>query len=908
MFTATTATESLKKARAAEVQRVLASLDVETATLDVVVPCHNEAPTLATNITKLYEYLGSVYPGRFTIAIADSGSTDGTRRIAEDLADGYPAVRVVTQDVKGRGRALKAAWRSSRADIVMYMDEDLSTDLRHIPELVAPLVDGTAALAVGSRRLLGSDVKRSFKREFISRSYIRLLKLTLGIGVSDAQCGFKALRRDAAEQLLPRIHDDAWFFDTELIVKTERAGYGVAEIPVQWVEDKDSRVNLVRTAVDDLKGIDRVRREQGKWLTGERLALVSLLVFTAGLYLVNLTVSGYANSFYAASVQAATQSWKALFFGSLDAANFITVDKPPVALWLMGLSGRIFGFSSFSMLLPNALAGIATVYLVYKIVRRWFEPSSALLAGLVMALTPVAALMFRFNNPDSFLTLFLTASVYAFVRAIDAVRARSAIGWLSLAGVFTGLAFNTKMMQGLLVLPVLALVYLYAAKPPFLRRLQHLLFAAIPTAIATLWWPVVVALTPAANRPYIGSSTDNNIWNLIFGYNGFGRLLGTGQGMGGGRPGGGFGGGMGQSLGQGGMGVLPGGAGGFGGGPGGGGGMGPGGSGFGGSTGLLRMFNGDFGPNIAWLLPLALVSLGVALWLLRRAPRTDKRRVAFLVWGGWLVLHIIVFSMVSGVIHPYYVVALAPAVAALVGMGLPWLWKAYKQRRPLSFVLPVTVAASAVVACVILGYQSVWPEWVHWVVLLSGLSGAGLLLYNLYQPVKRFVQAGAIASIIALSIGPVGYTFATVRLAHTGSVPTAGPVETALQGSNNEQSQAESTLVSYLLAHQGSAKWIVAVDSANTSAALQILTGQPVMAIGGFNGSDQAITLAGFKQLVSSGQVVYYAVNSGGRSGMRGGGGPGGQGNSEILSWVQSAGTVVDYGGSQYTLYKLSNE
>lgn len=885
----------------AEAAYVLPPLETERATLDVVVPCHNEAQTLAAHIATLHAYLEVTFPGRYVVTIADSASTDTTPQVAQDLVRQYAAVRVVSLAEKGRGRALKAAWRSSKADIVLYMDEDLSTDLTHIPELIAPLLAGTAALSVGSRRLPGANVQRSFKREFISRRYIGLLKRTLGMRVSDAQCGFKAMRRELVERLLPQVHDNAWFFDTELIVKAERAGYGVVDIPVRWVEDTDSRVNLFRTAVDDVKGIDRVRREQGKWLTGERLALISLLICTAGLYLINLTVSGYANSFYAASVQAATQSWKALFFGSLDAANFITVDKPPVAIWIMGLFGRLFGFSSFSMLLPNALAGVATVYLVYKIVRRWFEPDSALLAGLVMALTPVAALMFRFNNPDSFLTLFLTASVYVFVRAMDARRSRSAVGWLSLAGVCTGLAFNTKMIQGLIVLPVLAVVYLYAAKPRFLRRLGHLVWAAIPTVIATLWWPVVVWLVPAANRPYIGSSTDNNIWNLIFGYNGFGRLLGTGQGM----PGGGSGGGMGQALTQGGfgggMGMFPG-AGGAGGGPGG---MGPGGSGFGGSTGILRMFNGDFGPNIGWLLLLALVSLLAALWLLRRAPRTDKRRVAFLVWGGWLLLHIIIFSMVSGVIHPYYVVALAPAVAALVGMGLPWLCKAYTQRRPLSFVLPITVALSAAIACIVLGYQTVWPDWVRWFVVLSGLAGAGLLLHNLYQPMKQVMWAGAALSILALSIGPVGYTFATVHLAHTGSVPTAGPVETALQGSNNEQSQAESALVSYLLAHQGSATWIVAVDSANTSAAIQISTGQPVMAIGGFNGSDQAITLDEFKQLISSGQVVYYAVNSGSRGGM--GGSPGGQGTNTILSWVRSAGTVVNYGGSQYTLYKLTN-
>ena len=298
-------------------------------------------------------------------------------------------------------------------------------------------------------------------------------------------------------KLLPHIKDNAWFFDTELLVKAEYEGYTIHEEPVEWIEDTDSRVNVVKTATDNIKGLSRVRREYSKAGFGEMAAFGGLLAVAAVLYLWNLTINGMANSYYAAAAQAASTDWMAWLFGSLDAANYISVDKPPISMMIMGLFGRIFGFSSWSMLLPHALAGVATVALVYQAVRRWYGAKSGFIAGMVMALTPAAALMFRFNNPDSFLTLFLTASAYAFLWAFDS---KKPVVWLSLAGLFTGLAFNTKMLQGLLVLPVMAVIYLALAKPKFVVRLGHLGIAGIVTAISTFWWSVLVWLTPAANR------------------------------------------------------------------------------------------------------------------------------------------------------------------------------------------------------------------------------------------------------------------------------------------------------------------------------------------------------------------------------------------------------------------------
>ena len=873
--------------------------------IDIVVPVLNEEKILQKSITTLDEYMAKHLPYRYQITIADNGSQDKTLEIAKNLAEKHQSVQVVSLAERGRGRALKQVWQNSPADILTYMDVDLSTSLDDFLPMIQPLVAGEAGVAIGSRLLKDSRTSRGLKREFISRCYNNIIKWTSGTKFSDAQCGFKAIRRDVAAKFLPKIKDNEWFFDTELLIKTERAGVPIYEQPVTWIEDTDSRVKIVKTAVDDLKGLYRVNKELDKrsWL--EKWTLPVLLLATGALYLFGALHNGMANSYYAAAVQAASQDWTAWLFGSLDAANYVSVDKPPLATMLMGLSARLFGFSSFSMLLPSVLAGVGSVWLVYGAVKRQFGFASAVIAGSVLAFTPVAALMFGFNNPDAILTLMLTASGYAFLRSLEGKRP---LLWLGLAGLFTGLAFNAKMLQGLMVLPAMVVVYLVFARPPIVTRLLHVMFAGVITTMSTLWWSVLVWLTPAGSRPWVGSTNDNNIWSLIFGYNGFGRLLG-GRGGGGGPVGGAPpNGGMGatttlqtagsttQTMADG-IGMMPGG---MGGGPGGG--HGPGGTGFGGQTGIFRIFNNDFGPNIAWLLVLALAGGGLLLWILRKTPRTNRGRAAVIFWMLWLLIHVVIFSMTSGVIHPYYVVVMAPAVAALVGISLPFLWGAYTRCRPYAWLLPVLVGVTAAIAVMILGYAGTMT-WLMWIVGLLGLTGMIGLLINLYAPRRWLQNLAIITAITACTLAPTVYTLATVNVAHTGSIPMAGPNSTAMQGSNNEKSQADSQLVQYLLEHQHGARWLVAVASANESAAIQLTSGQPVMALGGFNGSDTPLTLEQFKQLVKAGKVKYYAISSYGR----GGGGPGG-GNNEITTWVKQTGTVVNYGGSDVTLYKLSRE
>ena len=330
--------------------------------------------------------------------------------------------------------------------------------------------------------------------------------------------------------------------------------------------------------------------------TWARPALLGLLALTAVFYLWNLTASGYANSFYSAAAQAGSESWKAFFYGSSDAANSITVDKPPASLWFMALSVRIFGLSSFAILLPEVLMGIATVGVLYATVKRQFGAAAGLLAGAILALTPVAVLMFRFNNPDALLVLAMTLAAWATMRSIE----QSSPKWFALVGVFIGLAFLTKTLQAFLVVPGFALAYLIAANIPLLQRIWHTILGGLAIVASAGWWVAIVELVPESARPYIGGSQTNSFLELTFGYNGLGRINGNETGSVGG-GGGGNGGNW-------------------------------------GSTGLLRMFNADNGGQISWLMPTALILLLAGLVWRARHPRTDARRAAYLAWGSWFVV------------------------------------------------------------------------------------------------------------------------------------------------------------------------------------------------------------------------------------------------------------------------------
>ncbi|WP_040751763.1 glycosyltransferase family 39 protein, partial [Nocardia transvalensis] len=470
--------------------------------------------------------------------------------------------------------------------------------------------------------------------------------------------------------------------------------------------------------------------DQPRWA---RPALWALLLATAVAYLWALSENGWANDYYAAAVQAGTQSWKALLFGSLDAGNAITVDKPPASLWVMGLSGRLFGFSSFSMLLPQALMGVASVGLVYAAVRRWSGPAAGLLAGGALALTPVAALMFRFNNPDALLVFLMVAAAYCTVRATE----RGSGRWLALAGVAIGFGFLTKMMQAFLVLPAFALVFLVAAPIGIWRRIGKLLGALVAVVVSSGWYILLVELWPAGSRPYIGGSTNNSLLELALGYNGLGRVLGGSGNGGGGGPGGG------------------------------------GNTGFGGGTGITRMFGDSMGTEISWLFPAALIGLVAGLWLTRRTPRTGRTRAALILWGGWLLVTGVVFSFMQGTMHPYYTVALAPAIAALVGLSVVELWRA-RGHIAARGVLGIMLATTGVWNFFLLNRTPDWFPALRWVLLIGSIVTALVLVVGAHRLGRLTVVVTAAALLFGLG-GTAAYTIDTVTTAHSGSIPTSGP-------------------------------------------------------------------------------------------------------------------------------------
>ena len=435
-------------------------------------------------------------------------------------------------------------------------------------------------------------------------------------------------------------------------------------------------------------------------------------------------------------MQAGTKSWSAFFFGSSDAAGSITVDKPPASLWVMEISARIFGVNSWSILVPEALMGVAAVYLLFLTVRRWAGAGAGLLAGLALAVTPVATLMFRFNNPDAMLVLLMVAAVYTTTRAVDAAARRAGTRWLMLTGALVGLAFLTKSLQALLVVPGLALLFLIVAPTSLRRRLFQLVAAGVAMLVRGLWWVVAVTLIPAADRPYIGGSQHNSVWELIWGYNGLGRLTGNETG----------------SVGGGGGGT---------------------GTGMWGSTGLTRLFSGDIGGQIAWLMPAALMLLAAGLWFTRRAPRTDRSRGLLIVWGGWFLVTGLTFSEMQGIFHQYYTVALAPAIAALVGVGAASLWRG-RRHFPAALTLAVTVAVTAIWSFVLLDRSSAWHPWLRYAVLVGGLVAAvGIAGSQLLS--ARLAAAVAGLAVVASLAGPAAYSVQTASVGHSGSIVTAGP-------------------------------------------------------------------------------------------------------------------------------------
>ncbi|CAM5379992.1 ArnT family glycosyltransferase [Streptomyces canus] len=637
--------------------------------------------------------------------------------------------------------------------------------------------------------------------------------------------------------------------------------------------------------------------EDPRWA---RPALWAILVLATALYAWNMSsISG--NTFYDAAVYSGTKSWKAFFFGALDSGSFITVDKPPFALWVMGLSARVLGYGTWQLMLPMVALGTGSVALLYRMVKRDFGAAAATIAALALTLTPITVAITRDTNPDPVLVFLMLLGAAALMKAVRTGKLMPLV-W---SGVAIGFAFNTKMMQAYVVLPAFFLVYLWATPLGLGRRIRNLAVGTVALVVSSAWWMVVVDLVPASSRPYIGGSTDNTVWDLVIGYNGFGRIFGASSSVG--------------SQGNG--------------------------ASFGGEAGLYRLFNSIMGGQISWLIPFALVALIGGLVLRGRAPRTDAKRAALLLWGGWFVLHYLTFALAEGTFHPYYVTAMAPGIAALAGIGGVMLYRAFREGGVVkwAWVLPAAIAGSTVWAVVLL--QRVSGSGTPYTVaeVVAGVAGAvaviGLLLGR-FTGRQRLTGIAALAAVVALLAGPAAYAASAAGSSTNGTNPTAGPSTGGMSGgggmgggqrpsgsggpgggtgtsnsgsapsgsssssSSSSQSasgrtaggmgdtQVSSAMISYLKKNQDGATWLVAVATDQTASSIILESGEPVISMGGWSGSDNAMTLAKLKSLVKAGKLHYIVVSDSGQ----------GSSNSEISTWVKKNGTAVSaYSG----LYRL---
>ncbi|MFE3032373.1 ArnT family glycosyltransferase [Streptomyces canus] len=478
-------------------------------------------------------------------------------------------------------------------------------------------------------------------------------------------------------------------------------------------------------------------------------ALGAILLLSALLYGWALGSLGWGNTYYSAAVKSMGRSWTNFLFGAFDPAGVVTVDKPPAALWPQVISSKIFGLHGWALILPQLLEGVAAVFVLHRTVRRWAGEATALIAALVMTLTPITVAINRDNNPDTLLVLFLVSAAYALTRALQSQATRRGTWWLCASGFLIGCGFLTKMMAAWMVLPALAAAWLVGASGPWLARVVRLLVTGAVCAVSSLWWVAMVAWWPG-EKPYIGGSTDGGAWDLVTGYNGLGRIFGGGS--------------------TGGMGNF--------------------GGGFGGESGLLRLFNDQVAEQISWLLPASGVALIVAIVgaVLRRRGKTSAGESlagsGWVLWGTWLVVSGLVYSTQEGTFHPYYTTQLAPAVAALTAGLVTALARA--RRAGAVWALPVgagTVLVSVIWAAIVIRRVPSWNGWLAWLVLVIGLAVVALVLAAALN--ARLLPVALGGALLAMLLAPAAWAVSVPGgsgSAMGGSNPTAGPASMSFGG------------------------------------------------------------------------------------------------------------------------------
>jgi 4-amino-4-deoxy-L-arabinose transferase-like glycosyltransferase len=617
-----------------------------------------------------------------------------------------------------------------------------------------------------------------------------------------------------------------------------------------------------------------------------RLALGGVILISLFMNFFQLGQNGFGNLYYAAGVKSMADSLHTFFFVSFDPGGFVTIDKPPLGFWLQVISTKIFGFTPFSVFFPQALAGVLAVLLLYWLVRRHFGTTAGLLAALALAISPISVLTNRNNTIDSTLIFMLLLGAWAVLRAAETGKLR----WLLLCAVCIGLGFNIKMLQAYLVVPAYGLLYLLAAPRSIWKRLLHLGLALLLMVSISLSWAVAVDLTPSASRPYVGSSQDNSEISLAFGYNGVQRLLGS-FGMGGGnrqapstssssttqsssttthnanssteQPPMGNGGPQGNGNNGGPFNT--------------------------GTAGVLRLFNEPLAGQIAWLLPMALLGIVALAWRRRLNFREDRQQQSLILWGGWLLTMAVFFSM-AGFFHQYYLSTMAPAICALLGIGVVIMWRDYRSAGWRGWLLPVALVLTALEQIHIIMSNSAWGTWmIPLIAIPCTLAAVVLIAARLVPGLKantRLQVSLVSLSLMALLLTSAVWSATPVLENSAPGLPVAGSSQQfGGFGGGDNNSSTNTKLISYLEANKGSAKYLVATASSNEADSIILTTNQPVMALGGFSGSDPILTTNQLATLVTNGTVRYFLINGSG-------GGPGG-GQSELMTWITQNCVVV---------------
>jgi len=622
---------------------------------------------------------------------------------------------------------------------------------------------------------------------------------------------------------------------------------------------------------------------------GETFLLSLILILSAVLNFANIGIEGYANTFYAAGVKSMMMNFKNFFFASFDPSGFVTIDKPPLGFWFQTISAKIFGFSGWSIILPQALAGVISVWIIYYLVKRSFGSYSGLIAALCLAVTPIFVASSRNNTIDNLLVLSLLLACWALLIAAE----KGKLKYLILSLVLVGVGFNIKMVEAYMVAPAIYITYLFSSAIPFKKRIKHLVFGTVVLLVVSLSWAVVVDLVPAGNRPFVGSSTNNTEMELIIGHNGLQRIGLGGKNTGRGqwqqgtlkneliktktqtkpqqRP-------TNSQLGQYGMGTTS-------------------------KASILRLFSkNDMSDQISWLLPLALIGFLVAAVEEKfKFPFDNKRKLSLVLWSMWLLPEFIYFSFSGSITHTYYLTTMAPSIAALVGIGLVAMWKLFKLGGWKTWILPTAFIINGLVEILILSYNFSTSNGYKIVALITGVLGIVfsiiLVIVNATRKDKDTILNKTLISIafVGLLVAPTVWSFTPLFHQMNGSSPSAGLELFSSKTNGYSMVSDNSKLIKFLEANKKNEKYLVEVPSAMTYGSDLILkTGEPVLTLGGFMGSDPILTVDQFKQLAADGDIRYAMASTGINRGMgMAGGAMASNSNNAIISWIKTNGKLV---------------